>query len=135
MADSDLLSVGTLKSVMQSWIGSAGSNSTSGTGYITTSGEIKATSFTATSDINKKENLKGITDIDLTGIKAYKYNFKGQSEDKVHIGLIAQDVEKMYPEAVNRDAEGSLSLDYNSIVALLVDKVNELEKKVEELSK
>jgi hypothetical protein len=93
-----------------------------------TNGNMFATSFQATSDLRKKEHLAQITHVNLSSLGTYSYNFK---EDKEHrkIGLIAQEVEKIYPEAVITDENGFKSLDYNAIVALLVSKVNELEKK------
>ena len=97
-------------------------------GAFTTSGAVKGASFQATSDIRKKENLKEIKNINLTSLGTYSYNFK---DDKEHrkVGLIAQEVEKICPEAVTTDEDGFKSLDYNAVVALLVAKVNELEKK------
>jgi hypothetical protein len=90
--------------------------------------EVHATSFQATSDIRKKENLEEIKNINLSSLGTYSYNFK---DDKEHrkVGLIAQEVEKICPEAVTTGEDGFKSLDYNAVVALLVAKVNELEKK------
>lgn len=92
-----------------------------------TNGNMFATSFQATSDIRKKENLIKINNTNLSSLNAYSYNFIGNKDRK--IGLIAQEVEKLYPEAVTTDEKGFKSLDYNAIVALLVIKVNELENK------
>lgn len=92
-----------------------------------TNGNMFATSFQATSDIRKKENIISINNANLSSLNTYSYNFIGSKDRK--IGLIAQEVEKLYPEAVTTDEEGFKSLDYNAIVALLVVKVNELEKK------
>ena len=47
-------------------------------------------------------------------------------------GLIAQDVEKVLPEAVYGE-EGEKTLDYNATIALLVNAVKEQQAQIEEL--
>jgi len=100
----------------------------------TLTGALKAPSFQATSDLRKKENLREIKNIDLSSLGTYSYNFKNDKEHR-KVGLIAQEVEKICPEAVTADEDGFKSLDYNAVIALLVAKVNELTKEVNELKK
>ena len=47
-------------------------------------------------------------------------------------GLIAQDVEKVLPEAVDGE-EGEKTLDYNATIALLVNAVKEQQAQIKEL--
>ena len=47
-------------------------------------------------------------------------------------GLIAQDVEKVLPEAVDGE-EGEKTIDYNATIALLVNAVKEQQAQIEEL--
>ena len=47
-------------------------------------------------------------------------------------GLIAQDVEKVLPEAVDGD-EGEKTLDYNATIALLVNAIKEHQTQIEQL--
>ena len=72
---------------------------------------------------------------DLSSLSAYRYKFKEPSEvDKgFHVGLIAQEVEKILPEAVSKDEKGFLTLDYNAVVAVLVDEVNQLKSEIKQL--
>jgi len=98
----------------------------------TTTGTHSATQFTATSDLAKKENLEvvdnALNKIDkLTG---YTYNMKEDGSRKA--GLIAQDVEKVLPEAVDGD-EGEKTLDYSATIALLVNAIKEQQQQIEEL--
>jgi len=90
---------------------------------------VRAPTIQSTSDIRKKENFKRVENIDLSQIKAYVYNFKDDKDHK-HVGLIAQDVQNIIPEAVSTDSDGFLSLDYNAVVAVLVDKINELSQQI-----
>ena len=103
-------------------------------GSLTWKGTFSATTLKATSDKRKKTNITE-TSADLSAIKAYRYKFKEPSEvDKgFHVGLIAQEVEKILPEAVSKDEKGFLTLDYNAVVAVLVDEVNQLKSEIKQL--
>lgn len=98
--------------------------------YFAFSAAVKAPSFQATSDARKKTGLTPVHP-DLSGLTAYRYTLK--DDGKTHVGLVAQEVEKVIPESVSEDKEGFLALDYNAVVASLVDEVNRLRKRVEAL--
>lgn len=49
------------------------------------------------------------------------------------MGLIAQDVAKVFPDAVRPGADGYLTVDYHGLVGVLVEAVKELAERVEEL--
>lgn len=98
----------------------------------TISGSINAASFRATSDRRQKEDLQEVTP-DLSSLKAYRYILKSDGQE--HVGLIAQDVEAIIPEAVSEDDKGVKSLDYNAVVAALVSEINALKKRVSTLEK
>jgi hypothetical protein len=51
------------------------------------------------------------------------------------IGLIAQDVERVFPDAVVTDEDGLLMVDYHGLVGVLVEAVKELSGRVEELER
>ena len=103
-------------------------------GSLTWNGTFSATTLKATSDKRKKTNITK-TSVDLSSLNAYRYKFKEPSEvDKgFHVGLIAQEVEKILPEAVSKDEKGFLTLDYNAVVAVLVDEVNQLKSEIKQL--
>ena len=100
--------------------------------YFAFSAVVKAPSFQATSDARKKTGLAPVHP-DLSGLTAYRYTLK--DDGKTHVGLVAQEVEKVIPEAVAEDKEGFLALDYNAVVAALVDEVNQLKARVAELER
>lgn len=103
-------------------------------GTLTWDGTFSATTLKATSDKRKKMNITK-TSVDLSSLNAYRYEFKNPSDtDKgFHVGLIAQEVEKVLPEAVSKDDKGFLTLDYNAVVAVLVDEVNQLKSEIKQL--
>jgi hypothetical protein len=51
-------------------------------------------------------------------------------EDKRRTGLLAQDVQKVLPEAVSEDGDGVLSIAYGNLVGLLVEAIKELNIKI-----
>jgi hypothetical protein len=64
-------------------------------------------------------------------LKGVYYHWKDENEDKTQqIGLIAQDVQKQFPELVNTDKNGILSVDYPKLTAILIECVKELKQKL-----
>lgn len=51
-----------------------------------------------------------------------------------HYGLIAQDVQKLFPQLVDEDGAGYLSVNYVELIPLLIQAVQELSAEVEKLS-
>ena len=49
--------------------------------------------------------------------------------DKPQIGVIAQEVEQVFPQVVNTDSKGYKYVDYNKLVAPLIEAVKELNQK------
>lgn len=96
-------------------------------GNITASGDI-----TSTSDISLKENLETITNPieKIKNLNGYTFNRIGHK--KRSVGLVAQEVEKVLPEAVLGE-DGNKSLAYGNVVALLVETVKEQQKQIDEL--
>jgi hypothetical protein len=101
-------------------------------------GDVISASTTVGSDRKLKENLTPI-DFGLDkvfNLNGYTYNLKKSGKRKA--GLIAQDVEKVLPEAVSTETniatgEEYLALDYNAVVALLVECVKDLQDQVDAL--
>ena len=54
---------------------------------------------------------------------------------KTHYGLVAQDVQKVYPDLVYEDAAGNLSINYIEMIPLLIQQVQDLSAEVEDLRK
>lgn len=91
---------------------------------------MKSALFQATSDSRLKDEQKDVH-YDLSSLKTKHYKLR--TDGQYHVGLIAQDVEKIIPEAVSEDDNGNKTLDYNSIVAALVGEVNALKNRIAEL--
>lgn len=107
------------------------------TGDLTVTGEVIATDVTITSDLRVKSDLVKISSpleglLSLTG---YTYRMKGLDKHSRRMGLGAQDVLKVFPEAVHGTEETHYSLSYGSLVAALVEGIKEQHSMIESLSK
>lgn len=109
-------------------------------------GNVNANDVYIRSDRRLKKNLVEVRDAlrKVSSLTAYSYDKKQTLEateyDKKEVGLIAQDVEKVLPEAVTRVVDSSskdgteiLTLSNSALIALLVEAVKELSEKVKEL--
>lgn len=121
---------------------SAASLTTSGaitSGAISATGNITATgSITATSDFRLKKNIRPI-DNALDGVlnlRGVYYNWKDPNSDKkTQVGVIAQEVEKVFPQVVYNHPNGFKSVDYSHLVAVLIEALKEQQKQIDELKK
>jgi len=101
--------------------------------FNSSTGEVSATNFNATSDASKKTNVATISDALATVQQLRGVTFNWISDDRPGIGVIAQELEKLVPEAVVTDAEGYKSVQYGNLVGLLIEAVKELSDRVEQL--
>jgi hypothetical protein len=110
---------------------------------ITASNDITANQFIAYSDRNLKQNIVPIEcALDkVCRLEGVHYEFKNAPDVK-RMGLIAQDVEKIIPEVVSENNEGTKGIDYGPIVSILIESVKELKeeniklnKKIEDMQK
>lgn len=97
-----------------------------------TSTNIYAGAFYENSDINIKENIEDIKDIEKAkDVDFVQFNFKDDGEKRVRYGVIAQDLESVgLNNLVNENADGVKSVDYISLLCL---KIAELEQRINEL--
>lgn len=122
-------------------------------GSATTGGDVRITPFlrlsgsgcyTGTwnqcSDIKLKKNISPIENslykiLNLKGV-TYQWrkeefaSYKFESGEK--IGLIAQDVEKVFPELVRTESDGMKSVNYSNLTAVLVEAMKEQQKIITE---
>ena len=100
----------------------------------TFSGTVTAPNFVSSSDARLKTNVTPIADAlqKVQALKGVTYNMiEGGSRE---IGLIAQDVQAVAPEAVVETA-GLLRLAYGNLVGLLVEAIKDLAAEVEQLKR
>lgn len=87
----------------------------------------------AFSDIHVKENIKPIDNAleKVEKLKGYMFNYKKgiTVEDRRYGGIMAQDLEKVLPDAVI-ELDGIKQVDMNAVIGLLVNAVNELREQI-----
>ena len=99
-------------------------------GGIYTAGRIVAGSFIYSSDERLKKNIETI-DNPLENISKLRWvTFDWKKDGKAEIGLIAQEVEKVYPDLVEETVDWFKAVKYGNIVAILIEWVKELYNKV-----
>jgi len=95
------------------------------------------------SDGRLKQNIKPVqnalnTVLELCGV-TYDWNQAAFPKMRFphgrQIGFIAQDVEKILPQVVSRDAEGRYAVAYSHIVPVLVEAIKAQQKKINALEK
>ena len=99
---------------------------------------VNATSgFFQTSDEALKKVIRPITvDLDkLTKLRKVYFKWNDQTEKReLQLGMIAQDVQKLYPELVNTDG-GHLSLAYDKLSVIALKAIDELYVLIKDLQK
>ncbi len=96
-------------------------------------GDVQATSFITASDVRLKKNVRELPSAlaKLRQIRGVSYDWKNADRaqrEGAQIGVIAQEVEAMYPSAVRTDSRGMKSVSYATLVAPLINAVKELDR-------
>jgi len=101
-------------------------------GSLTVAGDI-----VLSSDARLKSNIVtlGPTLISLMQLDAKRYTMKADKEQKQKIGLLAQEVQKVFPELVSEDKNGMLAVNYQALVPVLINALKEQEGNYKELEK
>jgi hypothetical protein len=94
-------------------------------GNATFLGQVTAAGFFNSSDAR----LKNVIERDGDTVK---FTWKDKRDDKTHIGYIAQEVQEKYPDQVNENEDGMLTVNY---IEVLVAKIQELENRIKQLEK
>jgi hypothetical protein len=104
-------------------------------------GRLKTLGINELSDVRYKKDIQTLTNAlaNVEKLRGVSYDWKQAEfpqknfEAKHQIGLIAQELEKVYPELVNTDAEGYKSVDYTKLVAVLIEAVKEQQVEISNL--
>ena len=127
------------------------------------SSTITATNFITNSDITLKENILPLADSKaplatlnrVMGMNVISYNYKDKEipeaeRDTIspelakarysvaknrHYGLSAQELQAIYPDLVYEGQDGKLGVNYVELVPILIQSIQELNQKVDELEK
>ena len=97
-------------------------------------GVVTANEFTTASDENLKKNIVNITNAldSVLNLRGVRYNWRDENRPAVEVGVIAQDVQKDFPELVIKK-DDHLTVNYSRLVAVLIEAVKELDTRVKAL--
>lgn len=97
-------------------------------------GSTRANAYYYNSDAKYKTNV-ALIDNALEKISAlHGYSYYNKLSEKNDIGIIAQEVEKVFPELVQTDTEWYKSVSYGNLIAPVIQAVQELAGKLEALT-
>lgn len=87
------------------------------------------------SDARYKENIIPMSNSlsNLYSMTPISYTRNDETTGKRHLGFLAQEMERVYPELVHMDSSGNKSIHYANLTAVLVDSVKELNAQVQAL--
>lgn len=97
-------------------------------GYQPSDSKFKKDVLPIDSALDKVQKLAGVSYL----YKTDEYKDKGFPEGK-QLGVIAQELEKVIPEAVMTDEEGSKAVNYSEIIPVLIEAIKEQQNKIAEL--
>ncbi len=97
----------------------------------------------ACSDARYKTDVRPISNSleKIMQLQGVTYNWKTkefpamQFPDRLQIGFIAQDLEKLFPEMVFTDDAGYKSIDYSRLTPVLVETIKEQQKQIDSITK
>ena len=112
--------------------------STNGSGSLGLSnyvwGSVYATTFYASSDIRKKKDINPyVAKGDILTLPICTFKYIDREDQSEHLGCIAQDLQKICPELVNADDDGYLSIKENKLAYVLLERMKEMQKEINEL--
>jgi hypothetical protein len=98
-------------------------------------GSIRAYAYYYGSDKKLKKDIRPIKQAleKIKKIEGIKFKWKQNNEES--IGLIAQDVEKVFPEIVNTPKNSHKSIQYGNLVAPIIEAIKELSNDFETVKK
>ena len=84
--------------------------------YITSDRRLKNVGEVFSGGLNKIKQLK-----------VYNYTFKNDSEKTPHVGVIAQDLQKVFPNAVTKGEDGFLRIRWDEMFYAMINAIKELD--------
>ncbi|MEO7264329.1 MAG: tail fiber domain-containing protein, partial [Ferruginibacter sp.] len=109
------------------------------TATFATNGNLNITgTLSQGSDIRLKTNIEPLTSTlqNLQKIKGYTYNWIDKSKDNdLQYGVLAQEVQEIFPHLVKEDKEGMLSVNYMGLIPVMIESIKEQQKQIDELKK
>lgn len=98
---------------------------------------VKSNEITVNSD-KRLKNIKGESKSGLEQIrklKVYDYTLKSDKKKKSRVGIIAQDLQKIFPNAVTKEFDGFLAIRQEDMFYAMINSIKQLDVMVQDLFK
>lgn len=102
--------------------------------YVPSTGTLSAKVFNSLSDITLKTNIEGFDGVVLLD-NISPVSFTWKSDGMKSYGVIAQDLEKSFPDLVQTGEHGIKSVSYMPLIGILLDVVKKQQKEIDEIKK
>lgn len=102
-------------------------------------GDLQVVGQLLTSYTPSDRRLKNVKDENKSGLgqirqlKVYDFTFKKDETKAPHVGVMAQDLQKIFPNSVSKDTEGYLRIRWDEMFYGVINAVKELDKMVQNL--
>ena len=104
---------------------------------LTVTGTITAGNIVTPSDVRLKENIEDIdkhTSDDLFTLNPIHFTFKHDVTKKTHYGVLAQDIEQIYPNLVEENNTiGYKTVNYQQLIPIMIAKMKCMQTQINEL--
>lgn len=81
---------------------------------------------------NISENNSGLKEI--LALKPYEYIFKSDKKKTPQVGVIAQDLQKVFPNSVHKSDDGYLHIRWDEMFYAMINAIKTLDKKIEKIA-
>lgn len=95
-------------------------------------GNVTAAGYFHSSDVRLKDGVQTIGGLDLVE-KLRGVIFTWKESGAPGIGVVAQEVEQVLPSAVHTDADGMKSVEYDQLIAPLIEAIKEQQAEIDSL--
>ena len=97
---------------------------------------ISPTGAFSSSDVRLKEDIDEIPQAleRISMVNGQRYTFINDKKQQAHYGVIAQDLQKIFPELVHENEAGYLSVNYLELIPVLIEALKTQQATIDELS-
>ena len=68
----------------------------------------------------------------ITQLNGYTYHWKNEQSDKnLQTGVLAQEVQKLFPELVSQNKDGMLAVNYSGLIPVMIESIKEQQTIIE----
>jgi hypothetical protein len=131
-----------VQTLFASSTGKVGIGTTNPTFTLDVNGDLRCVgAVNTTSDQRLKQQIRPITGAlaRVQALRGVRYTFRQQEYPALHlpageqIGVLAQEVEALYPELVSTDKDGYKAVNYAQLTPVLIEAIKEQQRQIEQL--